>query len=399
MMLPALLLLLAAAPGPGAPPPLSLQAALGEASARGPAVLEARARQELARGEVTVARALDPFVLSVGGGGNDPRWSAGVSQRLVVSGARGSRVAASEADAQAAALLQRQALAEARSSARKAYFALLRARQLTEVARRSLSLALQSEQAARLRFETGAAPELDLVQASLARASVQTEVVTREGEQLALSAELAQLLGRAPELPLAPSASPVPALPPLETVLARARQSPGLLATRASLAGEEARLEAARQERWPAINLGVGTEGDGPGGRMVAARATLDFEFPLFGFNQGAISRARAAIELARTLEQNAARGRSAQVLAAHRRLEAALRALALYPEELLPDAERVERMALEAYGAGRSTLTTLNDARRAAADIRTQAIEAEFNAQTAFAELELAAGGALDEN
>jgi outer membrane protein, heavy metal efflux system len=393
MMLPSILLLLATAPSQSAPQPLSLQAALQEAEARAPAVLEARARQEVARGDVAVSRALEPFVLSVGGGTNDPRWSAGVSQRLPLFGVRGARVAASEADASAAELQYRQAVAEARASTRKAYFALLREQQLTEVARRNLSLAQQSEEAARLRFETGAAPELDLVQASVARAAAQTDVVNREGEQLALSAELAQLLGRDPASPLRPSTDPVPELPSLDTVLARAEQSPGLLATRATLLGEEARLEAARRERWPAIRLGVGSEGDGPGGRMVAARASLEFDFPLFGFNQGAIARAQAAIGLARTLERNVLRTRFSGVLAAHRRLEAALRARERYPGEILPAAERAEQMALEAYSVGRTSLTTLIDARRAATDIRTQAIDAEFKAQTAFADLELAAG------
>jgi hypothetical protein len=90
---------------------------------------------------------------------------------------------------------------------------------------------------------------------------------------------------------------------------------------------------------------------------------------------------------------------RFSELVAAHQRLAAALAALERFSADILPATETAERMALESYRAGRSALVSLNDARRAATDTRAQAIEASFNAQAAFAALELAAGVALDEN
>jgi cobalt-zinc-cadmium efflux system outer membrane protein len=289
--------------------------------------------------------------------------------------------------------------ARVRAEARRAYFSLVRAKQLAETATRALALARESEEAARLRFDTGAAPELELVQAGLARASAEVQLLTQEGEVAALSAELSLFLGRDPRLLLDPTDGAPPPFPSVEEVLARAGQAPLALARRADVAGAEATLRAARRERWPAPSIGVAVEAEGPGGTSVFLRGSLDLDVPLPGLGRGEVDQAGASLRLARALADEDGRRRLAEIVAAHQRLSAALTALQRFPKEILPAAEKLERMALEAYRAGRSPLVSLTDARRAATDTRAQAVEAAFAAQAAFAELELAAGIALDEN
>lgn len=375
---------------------LTLEATLAEATAIAPGIAETQAREALARGEVEAARTLPPLTLGLGGGWNDPHWSAGVAQKLPVPGARAARLHSAEQGVLSAEAERRARAAQARADARKAYFSLVRGWQLLDTATRAMMLAQESEKAARLRFETGAAPELDLVQARLARASAEAQLVTQHGEVAALSAELALLLGRDPRRVLEPVNTASPQLLPLAVVLARADQAPLAQARAADVSAAEETLRAARRERWPSPTVGVSVEGDGPRGANAFLRGSLDFDVPLWG--RGEIDRAEASIRVANALAEEDRRRRVAEIIAAHERLAAALAALERFSADILPAAETAERMALESYRAGRTALVSLNDARRAATETRAQAIEAAFNAQTAFAALELAAGIALDE-
>ncbi|MBF5045939.1 MULTISPECIES: TolC family protein [Myxococcaceae] len=384
---------------PRAAEPLALEAALLEAAAHAPALAEARARQAAAHSEVGAAGALAPSTASVGAGFNDPRWSVGLAQRFSAFGARSARVAAAEAGARGAEAEARAGAAGVRAEARRAYFALVRAEAQLSAAERALQLARSGEEAAQARFDTGAAPELDLIQARLTRANAEAERETQEGERSARSAELAGLLGRDPARPLQPVGSaPPPPLPALAAVLARAATAPQALAGQAQVEVADAQLRAAQRERWPAPTVGVSVEAEGPPGEQRRyLRGGLELELPLLGLNGAEVRRAEATLRLAQAQAEADARRRRPAVVAAHLRLEAALRALAHYPKEILPAAERVEQMALEAYRAGQAPLSALNDARRASAETRDRAAEAAWAAQAAFADLELAAGVPLD--
>ncbi|KFE62785.1 TolC family protein [Hyalangium minutum] len=382
-----------------APEELPLKAALAEAAAKAPGVSEARAREAVAQGEVEGARTLAPLAVSLGGGWNDPHWSAGISQRLPIPGARAARVRAAEHGVHSAQGERHASEVQSRAEARRAYFSLLRATQLANTASRALAIAREAEEAAQLRFQTGAAPELDLVQARLARASAEAQLLTQQGEVGALSAELALLLGRDPRRLLQPVSGPPPRLLSLEEILSRASQAPLAQARQADILAAEATLRAARLERWPAPSLGVAAEGEGPRGASVFLRGSLDFEVPVPGLGRGELDRAEASLRVAHVLAADDRQRRLSELVAAHQRLGAALAALERFSADILPATEATERMALESYRAGRSALASLNDARRAATDTRAQAIEASFNAQAAFAALELAAGAALDEN
>ncbi|QSQ24175.1 TolC family protein [Pyxidicoccus parkwayensis] len=376
---------------------MSLRTALTEARGRAPGIAEARARESVAQGEVGVARSVTPLTLSVSGGGNDPRWSVGASQRFSAPGSRSARILAAELGARGAGEERRASEASTRAETRQAYFSLVRARQLAATMSRAVALARESEAAARLRFETGASPELDFVQASVARATAEAQLLTQQGEVAAVSAGLALLLGRDPRLPLEPAEAPPPSLPSLASVLERAEQAPLARARASDIAAAEASLHAASRERWPAPTVGVAVEGEGPRGASAYLRGALDLEVPVVG--RGEVDRAEASLGLARVLAEQDRQRRTSEIVAAHQRLTAALAALERFMKEVLPAVERTERMALEAYRTGRSPLVTLNDALRASADTRAQAVEAAYAAQAAFASLELAVGVALDEN
>lgn len=395
----ALLLILNGEAPAGSGEALTLEMALAEAAVREPGLAGAQAREAVAQGEVEAASTFSPLILAVSGGGNDPRWSVGLVQKLPVPGARAARVSAAEQGVLSATSELRASRAKARADARRAYFALVHARQLAMAGERTLELARESEKAAQLRFETGAGPEMEFVQARLARASSEAQLLTLRGEVAATSAELALLIGRVPHRLIEPTDHAPPPLPSLEQVFARAEQAPQALAREADIAAAEATLRAVRRERWPSPTIGVATEGDGPRGANVFLRGSLDLDVPVPGLGRGDLDRAAASLRLAKAQAEEERLRRRAEIIAAYQRLSAALDALQRFPKEILPSVETLERMAMDAYRAGRTPLSALNDARRTATDTRNQAAEAAFAAQTAFAALELAAGVPLDEN
>lgn len=387
---------------PTATPPddLTLEVALSEAAAHAPGLAAAQARQDVARGALEATRTVNPLGVALGAGGNDPRWTVGLTQRLPLFGSRAARIRAAEQGVVSAEAERFASEARLRAETRRAYFALVRAGQLAETSARSLELIRESESIARLRVETGAAPELEAVQVGLTRASAEVQLAAQRGEVAALSAGLALYLGREPRRALRPmEPSAAPPLPALEDVITRAEGAPSMRARQADITSAEATLQAARRERLPVPSVGIAVEGDGPGGRSVSLRGALDLEVPLPGLGRGEVDQAEASLRLARALADEERLRRRSDIVVAHQRLAAALAALARFPEEILPAADKAQRMALEAYRAGRTPLVALNDARRAATDTQAQAVEARFAAQTAFAELELAVGVALDEN
>jgi outer membrane protein TolC len=385
-----------------APETITLQAALAEAAAHAPALRMGRARAATRRAEVASAAALPATELSAEGGVDEPRWTAGLSQRLPTA-SRGARVDAASQSARAAELEADQAAAEARASARRAYFALVRDQELLQLSGRQLEIASQGEAAARARFQSGAAPRLDAVQAGLARSTAEVERASREAERDASSAELAVLLGRDPARLLEAATAPAPGLPPLDAVLSRAGAGPAARARDADVRAAERQLDAARLERLPSATIGASVEPFQASGAeaspppALGLRGTVQLELPLLGLNQGEIGAASARVGEATLQRELTSRERAAQVLAAHRRLARSLAAVQRYDKEILPAAAEAEQMALEAYRAGRAPLASLLEAQRAGAETRQKAAEAGFDAQDALAQLETAAGVPLD--
>src|SRR5439155_20004397 len=130
-----------------APAPISLEEALAEATLRAPDIGAAQARAAAAEAGVSAAGQLPPTALSVGGGRDDPQWSVGLTQRFPAFGARSARIDAAESEAIAAREDALQTIALARAQARRAFFALVRARSLEALADRTVVIAKGAEDA------------------------------------------------------------------------------------------------------------------------------------------------------------------------------------------------------------------------------------------------------------
>src|SRR5215471_2554862 len=120
---------------------VTLAQALEEAAAQAPDLYAARARTRTAQAEITSAGALPNTTFSVGAGGADPLWTAGVIQRLHPWGVRSNRVDAAEKAATAAHLEEVQTAAAVRAIARRAFYALVRGEDLLALSAHTVELA------------------------------------------------------------------------------------------------------------------------------------------------------------------------------------------------------------------------------------------------------------------
>jgi outer membrane protein TolC len=130
----------------------------------------------------------------------------------------------------------------AAAEATLAYLDVLEAEALVEVRRAEEEHARELERTAEARFETGEVPELDLLQARLARSDAEIALIDAEGEARVLRAVLLDGLRLPPGTRYA--LAPPPPAPPLDTVALRA----GLLESSPVLAALHARREGAARE-------------------------------------------------------------------------------------------------------------------------------------------------------
>ncbi len=115
-----------------------------------------------------------------------------------------------------------------------------------------------------------------------------------ESALIAASAELARLLGLAPNvrLRLAVEETPLPALDPSHLFdLARAQRS-DLAALRAGYAAQEAAVHKAVLDQFPTLTLAVGGNRDSTGNTLVGT--AVNFTLPLWNRNRGGIALAEA---------------------------------------------------------------------------------------------------------
>ena len=156
---------------------------------------------------------------------------------------------------------------------------------------------------AQARFEEGAAPRLDVMQAQLGLSRAKADLELARSARTSAQAELNALLSRPPAEPLAVEgdiAQSAP-LPAVEQVVARAAAGNAeLRSAEHEVAIEERRLGLLKAERVPTPVFSVGAVFDAPGEFDVGYRAGLSLAVPLFDRNQGQIRGPLARGEQAR---------------------------------------------------------------------------------------------------
>ena len=312
---------------------------------------------------------------------------------------RSQRIGVAQEQLKLADVEDAAALQALRRGVRMAFYGLLASDEAVSLATGMGAVATRVREVAQARFEEGAAPRLDVMQAELGLRRAQADLELARSARTSAQAELNALLNRPPAQPLAVAgdAGDEAPLPPVEEALARAAAAnPELLTAARELAIEERRLGLLKAERFPTPVFSVGALFDAPGEFDVGYRAGLSLAVPLFDRNQGQIAGSLAKGEQARFRRDALRRSVEARAFAAHARAVAQHDQVTAYRETLVPTATTIESLAEEGYRLGRNPVLTVLDAQRTLRDVKSEYLAALLAFQSALADLEDVLGGPI---
>jgi cobalt-zinc-cadmium efflux system outer membrane protein len=282
-----------------------------------------------------------------------------------------------------------------RRAVRLAYFELVAASSRVQVTAELRGFADRTRTAARDRFEAGAAPRLEALQAELALAQADNEDEAARGRLGAARADLNTLIGRAPDAAAAPTdtfdAGSLPA-----DLAAAVAANPDIAAIDREIDEAVARERLARAMRTPDPTLSGGLLLDAQPEFMYGWRAGVAITIPVFTRHTAEVQVEAAHVAQLRAQREARVAALTGEATAAAARAQAARRQYLRYRDEIIPQLAAIEAMAEDSYRSGQTGLSAFLQALQAARAIRLQATDAGLEYQTALADLERALGGPI---
>jgi len=381
-----------------APPTLSLNAAIARAVEANRAVLAARSARAIDLAAVQAAGQRPNPELSVEAERETPHWSFGGAVPVEISGKRQRRIDVANATLAVTEAETARITADVRSDVRRAYYQAVASVRRLEIAQELETIATRARDAAQERFETGAAPRLEALQAQLALSEAQNESARARGEITAARTELNALLAYPLESasaladPLEGGALPTAAEATAQAIGANAE----LQVLQKQIDAERARVALARAMRVPDVVPTAALTHDAEPEFTYGWRAGAAVTLPLFTTH-----RAGVLVE-ATTLDQLTAQRQATllriqgEVTAASQRAQAQRELFVRYRDQIIPQAQQVEQLAQDAYQLGQTGIAALLQALQATRDVRLRSLDAIDQFQLAVADLERAIGAPL---
>jgi outer membrane protein, heavy metal efflux system len=382
----------------GQEPSLSLIDAIARAATANLSLRAARTAEAIDIAGLAAASQRPNPEFSVEAARETPHWAFAGTIPLEISGKRQRRIDVANATIAATEAETARVAADLRADVRRAYFVAVAAGRRVAVADDLVAIATRARDAARDRFQTGAAPRLEALQAELALAQTQNDATAGRGDLAAARAELNALLAypgdAAPALADPLEGGPLPVASAVAAAALSGNAELAVLDKR--IAEERARVALATAMRRPDPSFTGTLTYDAPGEFTFGWRAGAAIALPIFTTGRPEIKVAEAT--LARAIADREARAAqvSGAVTAALSRATAARQALDRYQSEVLPTLTQVEQMAEESYRAGQTGLPAYLQTLQAAREIRQQAVQAGLDYQLALADLERAMGRPL---
>jgi cobalt-zinc-cadmium efflux system outer membrane protein len=321
-----------------------------------------------------------------------PHGDVAVGFPVDIGGVRSRRVAVAKEGLAMADVEEAAAQRDLRRKVRLAFYGLLVADERLVLADSMLKVAGRINEVAQARFEEGAAPRLDVMEADLIVVRVRTEMDLARSERRAAQADLNALLNRPPGMTvsLAGEASDVPAMLTMDRATAEALASNlDLRAIDREAAIENRQLSLLKAERVPTPTFSVGAALNAPGEFDVGAHAGVSLAIPLFSRNQGEIAGSLARTDTIKARREAIRRRVEAAVFAALERVTAQRARVEAFRATLVPTAITIQGLVEESYRLGRDSILTTLVAQRALRDVRTEYLEALLALQAAVADLE----------
>lgn len=375
--------------------PLTLQSALATAEEHNPTLVAARMGRAVDLAGVSVARERPNPEFSFEAGRDAPHEAFSVGVPLELGGKRARRVdLANAALARTSADILVQVL-DVRRAVRLAYFGLVAAERRVQTTGDLRGFAERARNAARDRFEAGAAPRLEALQAELALAQADNEEEAARGRLAASRVELNTLIGRpAAAAAIAADTFDGGTIPP--DLASAVAASPDVAALDRAIDEAVASERLARAMRTPDPTVSGGLLLDAQPEFMYGWKFGLGVTIPVFTRHTAAVQ-----VESARVAQQRARREArvaelTGQAGAAAARAAAARRQYFRYRDEIVPQLVTIESMAEDSYRSGQTGLSAFLQALQAAREVRLRATDAGLEYQTALADLERALGGPI---
>ncbi len=375
------------------PAPITLQSALTAAEERNPTLVAARLGRAVDLAGVGVAGQRPNPEASFEAARDTPHEVFSIGIPLEIGGKRARRLDVANATlARTTAAIAVQAL-EVRRQVRLAYFELVAAADRVRVTGELRALAERTRNAARDRFESGAAPRLEALQAELALALVDNEQEAARGRVAAARAALNVLIGRPVDAPADPAdgfdGGDVPS-----QIAAAVAASADVAALDREIDEAVARERLARAMRTPDPTVSGGVLFDAQPDFTYGWRAGVAIAIPVFTRHIADIQVETARVAQLRAEREARVAALMGEATAAAARAQAARRQYLRYRDEIVPQLGTVESMAEDSYRSGQTGLAAFLQALQAAREVRLRAADAGLEYQTALADLERALGG-----
>jgi cobalt-zinc-cadmium efflux system outer membrane protein len=380
---------------PAASAPFTLQSAFALAAEHNPSLAAARLGRAADLAGIDLARERPNPEAAFEAGRDTPHEVFSVGVPLEFGGKRGRRIDVANATlARTMAAIAVQAV-EVRRAVRMAYFEMVAASSRVEVTTELRGFAERTRNAARDRFESGAAPRLEALQAELALAQADNEQEAARGRLAAARAELNTLIGRPPDAAADPSDSFDAGTLPAD-LNAAVTGSPDIAAIDREIDEAAARERLARAMRTPDPTVSGGILFDAPPDFTYGWKAGLALTIPVFTRHDAGVRVEAARIIQLRAQRDARVRELAGQATAAAARARAARQRYLRYRDEIVPQLATIESMAEDSYRSGQTGLAAFLQAMQAAREVRLLATDAGLEYQSALADLERALGGPI---
>jgi outer membrane protein, heavy metal efflux system len=379
--------------------PLTYDQALQYATTRNLALEAARRQRAIRQAAIRTARQLPNPAAAFDIGRDTPHEIFTFDLPIELGGKRARRIDLATQEMTLADLDVEVQLRAVRRELRQSFYTLIGADERVRLAESVVDIARRARDAAQARFETGAAPRLEVMQADLGVTRAETDADLARSIRASAQAALNAVLNLPPDraLTLAGTlADSVPAVTFDQALSIAVASNTDLMALDRQIGVESKRLELLRAERVPTPTLSFSGLFDSEPEFTTGARAGVSIELPVFSRNQGAIAESVATTAQLRTRRDATRRAVENDVYGTIAKIDAQRRQVEAYRQRLVPTATSLESLAEESYRAGRTSVLALLDAQRSLRDLTREALQAALDLQLTIADLEEILGAPL---
>ena len=379
--------------------PLSLEQALEMANVRNLGLEAARRQRAIREAAIRTARQIPNPDVSAEVTRDTPHEVLSLSLPVEIGGRRGRRVDLAREELTLAEVDVQTELRDIRREVRVAFYSVVAADERVRLAESVLDITRRLRDAAQARFDAGAAPRLEVLQADLGVTRAETDLDLAQGTRVAAQASLNAVLNLPPQqaTPVTGRMSDHLTLVTYDEALAFATASNiDLLALDRQMAIEERRLALVRAERTPTPVFSVTGNFNSPGEYTAAGGAGISMTLPLFSRNQGEIAQSIATSSQLRAKRDALRRDIENNVFGTVAKIDAQRRQVDAYTQRLVPTVTNLASLAEESYRAGRTSVLAVFDAQRSLRDLSREALQAELDLQASLADLEALVGTAI---